>query len=208
LVAAEIRKANEEKARKEAELADNEAARNTKPSGANLNKPEPIASLGKTEKSSKPAKSSGTNMSVTAEDIALSGNFAGNRGKLPPPIDKGILISSFGEHAHAEFQNIKIKNNGIDITSSPGAKARSVFDGEVSSVMFITNLNYVVILRHGDYLTVYSNLLDVAVKKGDKISTREVLGTLHTATGESRSRLHFELWHGTSVLNPSDWIKM
>ena len=97
-------------------------------------------------------------MSVTAEDVALTGSFAGNKGRLPSPVDKGSIISSFGEHPHAEFQNIKIKNNGIDIISAPGAQAKVIFDGEVSSVIFIANLNYVVIVRHGDYLTVYSNL--------------------------------------------------
>jgi murein DD-endopeptidase MepM/ murein hydrolase activator NlpD len=147
-------------------------------------------------------------MSVSAEDVALTGSFAGNKGRLPSPVDKGAVISSFGEHAHAEFQNIKIKNNGIDIISVTGASAKVVFDGEVSSVLFIANLNYVVIVRHGDYLTVYSNLKDVSVKKGDKVKTRQSLGTISTPEGESKSRLHFELWLGTIVQNPSGWLSI
>jgi septal ring factor EnvC (AmiA/AmiB activator) len=147
-------------------------------------------------------------MSSTAEEVALTGGFASNKGRLPSPLDKGALIFSFGEHPHAEFQNIKIKNNGIDLLSTPGAPAKVVFDGEVSSVMFIANLNYVVIVRHGDYLTVYSNLQDVSVKKGDKVKTRQSLGTVFTEQGESKSRLHFELWHGTNVLNPANWVKI
>jgi septal ring factor EnvC (AmiA/AmiB activator) len=83
-----------------------------------------------------------------------------------------------------------------------------VFDGEVSSVIFIANLNYIVIVRHGDYLTVYSNLESVNVKKGDKVKTRQSLGTVFTEQGESKSRLHFELWQGTIVQNPSSWIKI
>lgn len=217
LVAAEIRKANEEKARKASELAEadrkakNETAKKTAVTGKGSNiteRPEPIASLGKAPKEPKKPAEPSNNMSVTAEDIALSGSFAANKGRLPAPVDKGIVISSFGEHAHAEFQNIKIKNNGIDITVSPGSKAKAIFEGEVSSVIFIANLNYVVIIRHGDYLSVYSNLLDVTVKKGDKISTRETLGTVFTSTGESRARLHFELWQGTILLNPAGWINM
>jgi septal ring factor EnvC (AmiA/AmiB activator) len=147
-------------------------------------------------------------MSVSAEDVALTGSFAGNKGRLPSPIDRGSIISSFGEHPHAEFQNIKIKNNGIDITSTPGAQAKVVFDGEISSIMFIANLNYVVIVRHGDYLSVYSNLESVSVKKGDKVKIRQSLGTVATGQGESRSRLHFELWQGTIVQNPASWLNI
>jgi septal ring factor EnvC (AmiA/AmiB activator) len=74
--------------------------------------------------------------------------------------------------------------------------------------LFITNLNYVVIVRHGDYLTVYSNLKDVSVKKGDKVKTRQPLGTVFTEQGESKSRLHFELWQGTIVQNPANWLSI
>lgn len=217
LVVAEIRKANEEKARKAATIADaehkakNETAKktvNAKEDESFTEKPEPIASLGKAPKELKKPAEPSNNMSSTDEEIALSGSFANNKGRLPSPVDKGIVISSFGEHAHAEFQNIKIKNNGIDITSIPGSKARAIFEGEVSSIIFIANLNYVVIIRHGDYLSVYSNLKEVTVKKGDKVMTRETLGTVFTSPGESRSRLHFELWQGTVLLNPAGWINM
>ena len=89
-----------------------------------------------------------------------------------------------------------------------GAKAKAIFEGEVSSVIFIANLNYVVIVRHGDYLSVYSNLEDVTVKKGDKVKIRQTLGTVSTGQGESKSRLHFELWQGTIVQNPAGWLKI
>jgi septal ring factor EnvC (AmiA/AmiB activator) len=231
LVAAEIKKANEEKMRKAAALAaaekrtaaeadrkaraNAEADKKAKPktdAGAKPSDPvkdEAIAKLDEarpTAAKAAPVKSN--SMSVTAEDVALTGSFAGNRGRLPSPVDRGAIISSFGEHPHAEYQNIKIKNNGIDIVSSPGAPAKVVFDGEVSSVLFIANLNYIVIVRHGDYLTVYSNLDDVTVKKGDKVKTRQTLGTISTSPGESKSRLHFELWLGTIVQNPAGWLKI
>ncbi|MEI8046644.1 MAG: peptidoglycan DD-metalloendopeptidase family protein [Bacteroidota bacterium] len=231
LVAAEIKKANDEKARKAALVAETERkamAENerkarikaeaekkvkskTEP-GARLPEPaapEPIAKadIARTV-AVKTTVVKSNSMSVTAEDVALTGSFAGNKGRLPSPIEKGVLISSFGEHPHTEFQNIKIKNNGIDILSTPGTKAKVVFDGEVSSVMFIANLNYVVIVRHGDYLTVYSNLADVTVKKGDKVKTQQTLGTVFTAQGENKARFHFELWQGTLVQNPAGWIKI
>lgn len=232
LVASEIRKANEEKARKAEALAEKtrktealaekkaktEEAKVTKPS---IVKPNPSAAAS-TEKKAAPVPvetkavevtkkavaTSSNSMSITAEDVALTGNFAGNKGRLPSPFDKGSIISSFGEHPHPEFQNIKIKNNGIDILSSPGAAVKSVFEGEVSSTMFIANLNYVVILRHGDYLTVYSNLSSISVKKGDKIKTRQVLGIAANEEGSSKSRLHYEMWMGTVLLNPAAWLNM
>lgn len=231
LVASEIRKANEEKARKAAAaaeterkaIAENERKARLKAESEKKSKPktepavkapdpvksEPIAKLEETRKPAPviaPVKSN--SMSVSAEDVALTGSFAGNKGRLPSPLDRGSVISSFGEHPHAEFQNIKIKNNGIDIISTPGAQAKAVFEGEVSSVIFIANLNYVVIVRHGDYLTVYSNLESTSVKKGDKVKTRQPIGVVSTAQGESKSRLHFELWQGTIVQNPAGWIKI
>ena len=230
IVVAEIKKANEEKARKAASAqavaraaAENERkarakAEADKKSKAKSNpsskspepsKYEPIARVEESRSTAaKAAPASSNSMSVTAEDVALSGSFAGNKGRLPSPVDRGSIISSFGEHAHAEFQNIKIKNNGIDITSAPGAQAKVIFDGEISSVIFIANLNYVVIVRHGDYLTVYSNLEAVTVKKGDRVKTRQSLGTVSTGQGESKSRLHFELWQGTIVQNPSNWLNI
>ena len=230
IVVAEIKKANEEKARKAASAlavaranaevdrkarvkaeADKKLKAKSNPSSKSSEplKSEPIASVAESRSTAaKAAPASSNSMSVTAEDVALSGSFAGNKGRLPSPVDKGAIISSFGEHPHAEFQNIKIKNNGIDILSAPGVQAKVIFDGEISSVIFIANLNYVVIVRHGDYLTVYSNLESVTVKKGDRVKTRQSLGTVSTAQGESKSRLHFELWQGTIVQNPSSWLNI
>jgi len=241
LVANEIKKANEEKARKasieaaaerkalaesdnkakvKAEVenkakAKKEAEKKSKSKTEGIGKvpeaakPELIA---KVEESKPPVSKSipvsSNSMSSTAEEVAISGSFAGNKGRLPSPVERGSVISSFGEHPHAEFQNIKVKNNGVDILSNPGARANVIFEGEVSSVMFIANLNYIVIVRHGDYLSVYSNLEDVSVKKGDKVKIRQPIGTIFTAQGESKSRLHFELWQGTIVQNPANWIRL
>jgi septal ring factor EnvC (AmiA/AmiB activator) len=229
LVAEEIRKADQEKARKTALAAENErkaradadhrakakaeADRRAKAvPGTKIPETEKTEAIARVDASrstaakSVPVKSN--SMSVTAEDVALTGSFAGNKGSLPSPVDRGSIVSSFGEHAHTEYQNIKIKNNGIDISSVSGAKAKAIFDGEVSSVIFIANLNYVVIIRHGDYLSVYSNLEDVTVKKGDRVKIRQSLGTISTGEGETKSRLHFELWQGTIVQNPAGWLKV
>jgi len=231
IIAAEIKKANDEKIKKAAAVAaaekraaaeadrkarakaeaDKKMKSKTDPAAKTTEPPKEEA-IAKVEEArptaAKAASVKSNSMSSTAEEVALTGSFAGNKGRLPSPVDKGAVISSFGEHPHAEFQNIKIKNNGIDIISASGSTAKVVFDGEVSSVLFIANLNYIVIVRHGDYLTVYSNLQNVTVKKGDKVKTRQTLGTISTSEGESRSRLHFELWQGTIVQNPSGWLNI
>jgi septal ring factor EnvC (AmiA/AmiB activator) len=203
VIAEEIRKANEEKARKAAET----------PVASKPNEAVKKGSGGKSSTEVKPATTpksspvaSSNRMSSNVEEIALSNSFSGNKGRLPWPVERGTIASSFGEHPHPEFKNIKIRNNGIDISTAAGSKARVVFDGVVSSVMSITNLHYVVIIRHGDFLTVYSNLQDVAVKKGDKVKTRQVIGTIFTDPDVNKTLLHFELWNGTALQNPGLWL--
>jgi len=200
LIAEEIRKANEEKARKAKAMAS--ASRKSE-SGTKSGTAKTTA---KNEPAAKPEPMRTNSMSSNAEEIALSNSFAGNRGRLPWPVEKGTISGTFGEHAHPEFKNIKVRNNGIDISTSTGAKARTVFDGVVSSVMSITNLHYVVIIRHGDFLSVYSNLQDVSVKKGDKVRTRQSIGTVYTDPEIEKTILHFEIWQGTSLQNPANWI--
>ena len=149
-------------------------------------------------------KSSG--FSLTPEEMQLSNNFAVNKGKLPWPLERGIISSTFGEHAHPVLKNVKTKNNGIDILTDKSARARAVFSGEVTRVISIPNYNYVVMIRHGEYLTVYSNLVEVYVKKGDKIETKQEVGVIHTDNMEMKTELHFELWKGKTLLNPANWI--
>ena len=153
-------------------------------------------SLDKTDKASatKPlAANESKSMSATAEEVALSNSFSGNKGRLPWPVPNGTITGSFGEHAHPEYKNIKVRNNGIDITVPSGSQARAVFEGVVSSVMSITNLHYVVIIRHGDYLSVYSNLQSVSVKKGDKIKTKQSIGLIYSDPEVGKTILHFEI---------------
>lgn len=199
VVAEEVRKAKEEKAR---QAAANKAA--AKPAGNPATKPA-TKTITDTKAKTAPVVEP-VSMSVTAEEVNLSKDFAGNRGRLPWPVDRGVVAVSFGEHAHPEFKNIKVKNNGIDIATSADARAKAVFPGVVSSVISIVNLNYVVIIRHGDYLTVYSNLKSVTVKKGDKVKIRQEIGTLYTDPEENKTILHFELWHNTYAQNPEIWI--
>jgi murein hydrolase activator len=143
---------------------------------------------------------------LTPEEQLLSNNFAGNKGKLPWPVERGVITGAFGEHPHPVLRNIKIVNNGIDIASVPGAKARAIFDGTVSRVITIPGAYYAVIVRHGEYLTVYSNLAQVSVQNGDKVNIRQEIGTVATDSREGKTQMHLEIWRGTDKLNPADWI--
>jgi len=143
---------------------------------------------------------------LTPEEKALSRNFAGNKGKLPWPVERGVITAGFGERAHPVLPRIKIQNNGIDIATVAGAKARSVFEGTVSRVIYVPGSNYAVILRHGEYLSVYSNLSEVFVKNGQKVTTKEDLGIVFTTDQEKKTELNLQIWHGTNKLNPAEWI--
>ncbi len=125
---------------------------------------------------------------------------------MPWPSERGIISSTFGEHDHPVLKNIKIKNNGIDILTNSGENARSVFDGKIISVRSITNTNKAIIVRHGEYFTVYSNLIEVFVKPGDEVKTRQNLGLVYTNQAEAKTELHFEIWKGKVLLNPQQWV--
>ena len=143
---------------------------------------------------------------LTPLEMELSASFEDNKGVLPWPLEKGIISSTFGEHAHPVLKQVKTKNNGIDILTDESAVARAIFSGEVTRVISIPNYNYVIMIRHGEYLSVYSNLAEVYVQNGQKITTKQELGIVHTDKKEAKTELHFELWKGKTLLNPSIWL--
>jgi septal ring factor EnvC (AmiA/AmiB activator) len=145
--------------------------------------------------------------SLTSEEVALSGDFSNNMGKLPWPVDWGVVSSTFGEHPHPVLTKVKVKNNGIDILTKQGAQARSVFNGTVTRVLSVPNNNNVVIIRHGEYLTVYSNLDQVVVKQGEQVKTGQVIGTVFTNPDEARTEIHFEVWQSKTLLDPGEWLR-
>lgn len=146
----------------------------------------------------------------TKEAAALSKSFEGNKGKLPWPVDKGSLTEGFGKNAHPTLDNVFTNNNGVDISSPKNSQVRAVFEGEVTSVLSIPGAGKVVIIKHGNYRTVYSNLQDTYVKTGSKVSTKQSIGSLLVSDGASVSVAHFEIHQvvGTLVqcLNPSLWV--
>lgn len=145
---------------------------------------------------------------MTQAEQKLSSNFAGNRGRLPAPVNrKYTIVSYFGEQQHQELKYVRTNNNGIDLQVTPGTDAQAVFNGVVTRVFVVPGYNNSVIVRHGNYLTVYSNLSQVYVKQGDKVSTRQALGKVFTDTEDGNSTiLHFQLWKEKTKLNPAPWI--
>ncbi len=147
----------------------------------------------------------GTTYALTPEEKLLSDNFDLNQGKLPWPTERGIISGSFGVHQHPVLKNVKTKNNGIDIVTSPGSEARCVFDGQVVSIARITTTNIAVIVKHGEFFTVYSNLDAVFVKQGDRVTSKQPIGKIHTSL-KGDTELHFEVWEGKNIQNPARWI--
>ena len=141
---------------------------------------------------------------MNSEDRQLSGTFESNKGRLPMPITGAyVIVGRYGQYAVAK--NVRLDNKGIDIRGKEGAKARAVFDGEVSAIFKYNGLNNVLI-RHGNYISVYCNLSSVSVAKGSKVKTRDEIGTVHK-DASGNVVLHFQLRKETQKLNPEVWLK-
>ena len=147
-----------------------------------------------------------TEMSSTLAEKKLSGTFSASRGSLPWPSEKGVVVSTFGEHPHPVLKYVKVKNNGIDISVTNGTAIRSVFQGKVSRILSVPNLNKVVIIRHGEYLTVYSNMQEVNVSEGQEVKTKQTIGKIHSDPEDGKSELHFEIWLGKTIQDPQEWL--
>ncbi len=144
---------------------------------------------------------------LTPEQKLIGESFVQNKKRLPWPVERGIITERFGIHQHPVLSNVQIRNNGINISTETGAKVRAVFNGEVSRVFGITGGNTAVIIRHGKYMSVYSNLREVTVKKGDKIATKQEIGTVYTdADDGNKSTLKFQIWLESQKLDPEQWI--
>ncbi len=159
------------------------------------------------EETKKAAKSGKPGMGITPEQELAGSNFEQNRRKLPWPVEKGVITEKFGIQPHPVLAKVTVNNNGVSIATTPGAKARAVFQGEISRVFGITGGNLAVIVRHGHYLTVYSNLVGVTVKKGDQIAAKQSLGTVYSdPEEENKTLLKFQIWKESQKLNPEDWL--
>ncbi len=148
--------------------------------------------------------------SLTPEAAALSANFESNKGKLPWPVERGVITAKFGNNPHPVLAGITVPNNGVDIATSPNAEVRAVFEGTVSGVFSIPGAGANVIVNHGGYRSVYSNLKEVRVSKGDKVVIKQVIGTVLTDEGSGKTEAHLEIWKvseaGPVKQDPALWI--
>lgn len=145
-------------------------------------------------------------MPMTPEEQALAKDFLSNRGKLPWPVAKGHIVSQFGKHEHPVLKGVIIENNGIDIKTEKGADARALFSGTVVSVFYLPTTHNCVIVKHGDYFTVYSNLETVSVSTNQDISTKQTLGKLYSDKTEELTKVHVEIWKGKEKMDPKLWL--
>jgi septal ring factor EnvC (AmiA/AmiB activator) len=147
----------------------------------------------------------GKTYALTPSEKKLTTSFVSNKGKLPWPTQRGVISETFGVHNHPVLKRVKTKNNGINIVTSKNSEARAVFSGKVVSITKISGTNLAIIIKHGEYFTVYSNLDKVYVVKGDEVNTKELIGQIHTDL-KGKTELHFEIWKGTTKQNPAYWV--
>ena len=169
-----------------------------------------LAAAKKNEASATTTTIPAATLAETKEAELISNNFASNRGRLPWPVEKGNITENFGKNPHPTLKNVSTNNRGIDIGAPLNAQVRAVFEGEVTSVLNIPGAGKVVIIKHGNYRTVYSNLQDTYVKAGSKVTTKKVIGSLLAKGGETISVVHFEVHkvvgNNVTCLNPTLWV--
>ena len=143
---------------------------------------------------------------LTPAAKALAADFVKNKGRLPWPVRSGVVTSRFGRQPHPVVKSISINNNGVNIDTDSGGKARAVFNGTVSEVQVLKGANKAVMVRHGDYITIYDNLEKVYVKRGDVVNTGQELGAVATSRTSGKTTLHFLIYKNMQKMDPADWI--
>jgi murein hydrolase activator len=195
-----IRREIAEERRREEEEAKRKAAEAARLAAANGNKAESAAPVKK-----KVITSSSSNSEVlnaTPEAARLSNDFLGNRGRLPWPVANGFITQGFGIYYN---QGIKSESLGVDIRSNAGANVRAAFEGKVVSVADVSGA-YLVLIKHGEYFTAYSNLKTVSVSNGQMVSTKQSIGTVGVDPTTGEAEVHFEITRGTNYLDPKEWL--
>lgn len=205
-------KAQLDRKRKQAEALNKEIERQIAKeiaAAAERAKKNKVASASK-KKAQRPQRTRETvQYQMNSDEIKLSGDFQNNKGRLPVPITgRYSIVGAFGEHAHESLSFVRVNNNGIDIQGQAGAEARAVFGGVVTRIFVVEGYNNSIIIRHGNYLTVYSNITTVYVKSGDRVTAGQLLGKVF-ADSElgGATLLHFQIWKEKTKLNPQQWIR-
>lgn len=157
------------------------------------------------EKEVKRSASKTGRIALTPEAAQLAATFEKNKRKLPWPVRAGFISERFGENNHPVLKGVKVKNDGVDIQSQEGEDVRAVFEGTVLTVAIIPGNNSAVMVKHGNYITVYAGIRNVSVKKGDKVMTKDVIGQVATDSN-GVSKMQFQIWRDFEKLNPEDWL--
>jgi murein hydrolase activator len=213
LIEAEIRRKAEEAAKaaaaralaakraKEAERKESKSkttvAKNTGPEKAETEREHAKA---------EPEKKTAILPELSDEAIALSADFSNNRGKLPWPVSRGVICETYGEHEHPAIKGFMMFNSGVEICATKGMQARAVFDGEVTGIAISPTGGKLVIIRHGEYLSVYSNLGDVFVKTGQKVNVKQNIGTVMYDETEDKTSMNLQIWKGQKTMDPGGWL--
>ena len=143
---------------------------------------------------------------LTKEQQLIAGGFEANKGRLPWPVEKGMISGHFGKQQHPVYSQVTMDNKGIYLQTTAGTKARAVYKGEVTSC-FMVGGTYAVIVQHGNYRTVYSNLSKLSVKQGDKVDTKQAIGTIFTdPEQDQKTELYFQIYKDKNIQNPELWI--
>ena len=151
-------------------------------------------------------KQTATKTTLTKEQQLVAGGFEKNKGKLPWPVEKGYISGKFGKQQHPVYEHVVTDNKGIYIQTTAGMQARAIYKGEVTSCFLVGN-TYAVIVQHGNYRSVYSNLSKLNVKQGDKIETKQTLGTIYSDPDQdNKTELYFQIYKDRNILNPASWI--
>ncbi|MDC1489709.1 peptidoglycan DD-metalloendopeptidase family protein [Flavobacteriaceae bacterium] len=143
---------------------------------------------------------------LTPEAKLISANFQANKGRLPWPLEKGVVIQRFGRQPHAVVKTTTIQSNGVTLATEPSSQVRAVFEGIVMSVVTFKGSNPSVLIRHGNYISVYKNLGKLYVKKGDKVQSKQIIGEVFTNKQTGKTQLQFSIFNNVNVLDPKGWI--
>jgi len=157
--------------------------------------------------SNKAAGKKGTKtFELTPEAKLIAANFQANKGRLPWPLEKGVVIQGFGRQRHPIVKTTTIQSNGVILATEPSAQVRAVFEGEVMSVIVIKGSNPSVLIRHGNFITLYSNLGKLYVKKGEQVKAKQPIGEVFTNQQTGKSQVQFGIFNNVKALNPKEWI--
>lgn len=169
----------------------------------NANNPSLAVNSNKPDRAPKSGTVESDNLPPSSEDLAASATFSARKGRLSWPVDQGRILQGFGTFQHPKYKDVKVSNSGLDIGTQAAGKVRAVFEGKVVGAQFINGYQYTVIIQHGNFYTVYSNIASINIKRGESVTTGQEIGQV----GTEKPEMHFEVWRDKQKLNPASWLE-